>query len=175
MNKFTKITAVLVFSAITALSACACGGNNNNASSTDNGASVSDNVSSEPTVEGIVSAISAQYPLDSMTQITNADKLLNTYGFAPTDYSEIAVYTNNTGTEVSELFIIKATDETTLANIQEKLNNELNSKLNQTKDYLPEQYAIVEKCEVGTNGKYVRLIISPDADKMVEIFNSQFN
>lgn len=175
MNKFTKITAVLMLSAITALSACACGGNNNNTGSTDNGVSVSDNTSSEPTVESIVSAISAQYPLDSMTQITSQDKLLNTYGFAPTDYSEIAVYTNNNGTEVSELFIIKATDDTTLASIQEKLNNELNSKLNQTKDYLPEQYAIVEKCEVGTNGKYVRLIISPDAEKMVEIFNSQFN
>lgn len=127
-----------------------------------------------PAVADIVSAITEQYPMDEdMTQVTSENLISNTYGFESDEYSDLAIYLKSSGVEMDEITIIKASDSSKVAGIKEKLENHLNNQLVSTKDYLPEQYAIIEKCSVVTKGDYVCLIISENADDMVKIFENQ--
>lgn len=127
-----------------------------------------------PAVADIVSAITEQYPIDEdMTQVTSENIISNTYGFESDEYSDLAIYLKSSGVEMDEITIIKASDSSRVSGIKEKLENHLNNQLVSTKDYLPEQYAIIEKCSVVTKGDYVCLIISENADDMVKIFENQ--
>lgn len=154
--------ALLIFALalITAVSVCSC---------SDSGSTA------QPEVESIVNAIVAEYPLsDAMSKVEGEDRIMNVYGLSAEDYSEFSAYVNNSGTDQDEIVIVKASSSDKVAGIEEKLNNKMTAKLNSTKNYLPEQYAMIEKCEVKSNGNYVRMIISPDAEGMVEIYNAQF-
>lgn len=159
IKSISKTAVILMLALLTALSVCACGG--------DSGKT--------PAVADIAKAITEKYPLsDAMSEVTGEDKIKNVYGFDAADYSEIAAYVNNSGTEQDEIVIVKASSSDKVAEIKEKLENKMTAKLNSTKSYLPDQYEMIQKCEVAEKGDYVRMIISPDADGMVDIFNAQF-
>ena len=159
IKTITKSALIFVLALIAALSVCSCGGGG----------------SKTPAVADIAKAITDKYPLSAaMAEVTGEDKIKNVYGFDASDYSEIAAYVNNSGVEQDEIVIVKASSPDKVASIKEKLENKMTAKLNQTKNYLPEQYAMIEKCEVAEKGDYVRMIISPNADDMVSIFNAQF-
>ena len=159
IKAISKTVVILMLAVLTALSVCACGGGNSGKT---------------PAVADIAQAIIDKYPLSSaMNQVTGEDKIKNVYGFDAADYSEIAAYVNNSGTEQDEIVIVKATSADAVKTIKEKLQNRMTAKLNSTKNYLPEQYEMISKCEVGQNGDYVRLLISPNAADMVKIFDEQ--
>ncbi|MDO4831448.1 MAG: DUF4358 domain-containing protein [Clostridia bacterium] len=127
-----------------------------------------------PAVSDIVTAITEKYPMsDAMIKIDDETTITNTIGIEKADYTDIAVYVNNSGLDQDEIIIVKATDADAAKRITEVLNNQLTGKMNSTKNYLPEQYEIVEKCKVVQEGDYLSLIISPDADAMNEIFKAQ--
>lgn len=160
IKAISKAALIFALALITAVSVCSC---------SDSGSTA------EPEVETIVNAIIVEYPLsDAMNKVEGEDKIKNVYGLTTEDYSEFAAYVNNSGTEQDEIVIVKAASPDKVAGIEEKLNNKLTAKLNSTKNYLPEQYSMIEKCEVKSNGNYVRMIISPDAEGMVAIYNKQF-
>ena len=48
------------------------------------------------------------------------------------------------------------------------------SKLDETETYVPDQYLIVQKAEVLTNGLYLALLISPDVDTLKAEFEAAF-
>ncbi|WP_255884486.1 MULTISPECIES: DUF4358 domain-containing protein [unclassified Ruminococcus] len=160
IKTISKTLVILMIAALTALSVCACGGS-------DGGKT--------PAVADIAQAIIDKYPLSSaMSQVTGEDKIKNVYGFDAADYSEIAAYVNNSGTEQDEIVIVKASSSDKVDAIKEKLQNRMTAKMNSTKNYLPEQYEMISKCEVASKGDYVRMFISPNAEDMVNIFNAQF-
>lgn len=160
IKTITRSAIIFALAVLTAISVCSCGGGSSNT----------------PAVSDIAKAITDKYPLDdAMTEVTGEDKIKNVYGFDAADYSEIAAYVNNSGVEQDEIVIVKASSSDKVASIKEKLENKMTAKLNQTKNYLPDQYEMISKCEVADKGDYVRMIISPDAEDMVSIFNAQFN
>lgn len=158
MKKFIAISMVfvLITAMFTMLTSCTGGETKN------------------PAVADIVKAITEKYPMDEdMTQVTSENLIANTYGFESDEYSDLAIYLKSSGVEMDEITIVKAADSSKVAGIKEKLENHLNNQLVSTKDYLPEQYAIIEKCSVVTKGDYVCLIISENAEEMVKIFENQ--
>ena len=70
--------------------------------------------------------------------------------------------------------MIKAVSDAAAKEISEKLGARLEDKKSQMKNYIPEQYAMLEKCSVQQKGLYVNMFLSEDARTMDSIFNSYF-
>ena len=52
----------------------------------------------------------------------------------------------------------------------EKLQARLKNKANEAKDYLPAQYAVIEKAEIKQQGKYLALLVSPNVTALSELW-----
>ena len=111
---------------------------------------------------------------ENMDDITNSELLLDYYGINAEDVKSFAVKFNGTGIKCDEIIMIEAASDEALEKISTALNNRLEDVKNQMNNYLPDEYEIASKCKVETAGNYVVLFISPDAQRMTEIFKSKF-
>ena len=66
-------------------------------------------------------------------------------------------------------------DSNAAQRVKEQLDKRMESKLAQNKDYLPEQYAIIQKCSVEQDGNYVSMIVGKEHQKLTEIYQKAFS
>lgn len=78
------------------------------------------------------------------------------------------------GMRADEVWLIEAKDEAALENLRQLAESRIQSKMDETISYAPDQYAIVEKAEVLTNGLYLALLVSPDVDALKAGFEAAF-
>lgn len=71
-----------------------------------------------------------------------------------------------------EVIIIKARDESKLSAIKEAMENHIENQMKAFENYVPENYELVKKHILKTEGKYMLLVISKDAQKVEEIFDN---
>ena len=142
-----KLICVIALVTLLAVTLCACGG------------------AAKP-LSDVFSEIKTTYNVTDMVEFTNVDDLNRFYGIAAEDVKEYAGGINNSGVNQEEIVMILATDTDAAARIAEALNNRLKSKLNETKNYNPDQYAMLEKCSVDTDGNYVSMFLSENAESM---------
>ena len=79
------------------------------------------------------------------------------------------------GVKQDQIIYIKAKTDADVADIQEKLQNNWEAIYNVIQNYDPKQMANIEKAKVETNGMYVSLVISPDADQIKKIFSDNIS
>ena len=99
--------------------------------------------------------------------------VLDFYGIEETDYTDAVFYQSFDSMLADEVVLILAVDDAAASRIEEMLNTRLEAKAEEAKGYSPEQFAIIEKCSVQRSGRYVGLIVSPEKDKLVEIFKNR--
>ena len=58
--------------------------------------------------------------------------------------------------------------------LKAQLDKRYQAKLNEAKDYLPDEYAKISACKVMENGNFVSLIVSADAEAMAKIYQDAF-
>ncbi len=150
-----KITALLLIAALILLSGCAGGG----AKSAD--------------LNAVKEALSAQYGLDEM-MVLSEDDLLDMYGIKAEDAKQYAALIAKSSTSADEILLFEGKDADAAARIKEKLDKRYQAKLNEAKDYLPEEYAKISACKVAQSGSYVSLIVSADAEAMTKIYQDAF-
>lgn len=143
MKRFLCVIAVITVLAVTL---CACG------------------QAAKPLSE-IFEKLKTDYNITDMLEYKSADDL-SRYGIKAEDVTESAGGVNRSGVDQEEIVLVKAKDADAAKRVEESLNKRLASKLNETKNYNPEQYAIVEKCSVDVDGNYVSMIISSNAEAM---------
>lgn len=102
----------------------------------------------------------------------DASTLMQYYGIDAADCKQYVVRVNDSGIKAQELAMLEGKDSASTARIKEKVQARLDSFSNQYNGYLPEEYDIVKKSSVKVSGNYVSLFVSPDADKMISIYNS---
>ena len=125
--------------------------------------------SAEP-LGDVFAEIKNEVGLSEMIEFGSVSDLNRFYGIAAEDVSEFAGGINNSGVDQEEIVLVKASDADAASRIETALTNRYNSKLNETKNYNPEQYAIIEKCSVETDDLYVSLIISENASAVKDIY-----
>ena len=71
-------------------------------------------------------------------------------------------------------WIMSRKDEASLETLRQLAQSRIEAKLEETVTYAPDQYVIVEKAELLTNGLYLALFISPDVDTLKAGFEAAF-
>lgn len=100
--------------------------------------------------------------------------LLNFLGIHAEDCVQYKVAICAEGLRADEVWLIEAKDAAALENLTALANARIQSKLDETETYAPDQYLIVQKAEVLTNGLYLALFISPDVDALKAGFEAAF-
>lgn len=106
-----------------------------------------------------------------MMELT-ADDLMPNYGIDKKDVRQFASYVDSTGTKGDEILLFQGTDSQAAGRITGKLKDRYHQKEVEMKDYLPAEYAMLQKCKVEQSGDYVAMIVSPQHEKLEQIYQS---
>lgn len=100
--------------------------------------------------------------------------LLNFLGIHAEDCVQYKVAICAEGLRADEVWLIEAKDDAALKSLDDLAQARIQSKLDETESYAPDQYLIVQKAEVLTNGRYLALFISPDVENLKAGFEAAF-
>lgn len=147
-----KILAFLMLAAML-LTLTACGG------------------SQPKTVNVNLTEIMTRFELGSEMMSLTADDMLSMYGIAAEDCKQFAASINTTGIKCDEIVLVEAVDDDAAARVMTALNNRYQAKLNETENYLPDEFAIIKTCSVTVSGNLVSMIVAPNAADLTKIYN----
>ncbi len=103
------------------------------------------------------------------------ESLMNLYGITADEVAAQASFTTMSGSFPDEVVMIKAKDENAGNSVAEKLETRVEEVKVQSENYDAENYALAQKCRVLQSGVYVAMFLSPNYDKMAEIWNGAVN
>lgn len=98
--------------------------------------------------------------------VLDKDLMMNFLGIEAEGYTQVVAAICMEGLRADEIWLVEAADEASLAAAQKLAENRLAAKAEETVDYNPEQYAVVEKAELFTKGNYLILLVSPDVESL---------
>lgn len=100
--------------------------------------------------------------------------LLNFLGIRTENCARYKVAICAEGLRADEVWLIEAADDVSLEVLTALAETRIQSKLDETETYAPDQYLVVQEAVILTNGRYIALIISPDVDAMQAAFEAAF-
>jgi len=100
--------------------------------------------------------------------------LLNFLGIHAEDCVQYKVAICAEGLRADEVWRIEAKDDAALETLTNLANARIQSKLDETETYAPDQYLIVQQAVVLTQGRYLALFISPDVETLKASFEANF-
>ena len=107
--------------------------------------------------------------------IMDEKTMLNFCGIEAEMCNQVVVAVCADGLRADEIWLIEAADEDALETLQDLADGRLLRKGEESVTYSPEQYAVVQEAEVITAGNYLAVIVSPDVDDLVDIFEDAAN
>ena len=116
--------------------------------------------------EQIITELAIEGAMDIST-----DRLLDLYGIEAESVKTSACFVTMGGAFPDEIVMIEAVDSASAKQIAQKLESRLADVSNQAQNYDAESYAQFQKCKVQTDGVYVALFISAQAEQMQKLFN----
>lgn len=132
----------------------------------------------EPKPELTASQVAGQMvgAMDASTQNLSempSDLYSGVYGIDVGSFSSVSVYGTMLNVKANEIIVIKAGGNIGAA--QTALQNRKNTLLEQWKNYLPDQYELVQNGVIETRGDYVTLVIAQDQASALSAFRSAVN
>ena len=111
---------------------------------------------------------------EKMPEMIRMDEttMLNFCGIQAQDCVQVVAAICADGLITDEVWLIEAKDEAALERLKALAESRLQMKGEESITYSPEQYEVVQKAQVLTNGLYMALIVSPDVDALAEIFRA---
>lgn len=104
----------------------------------------------------------------------DADTMINFLGISTEDCKQYQIAICAEGMRADEVWLIEARDQTSLDKLRQLAQTRIEAKLDETVSYAPDQYAVVEKAELLTQGLYLALLISPDVGELKAGFQAAF-
>lgn len=102
------------------------------------------------------------------------DTMMNFLGISVEDCAQYKVAICAEGMRADEVWLIEAKDAAALETLQQLAQTRIEAKMDETVSYAPDQYVVVEKAVVLTNGNYLALLISPEVDALKAGFEALF-
>lgn len=106
---------------------------------------------------------------ESMADLSAAD-LESMYNIQSAEYTQFAGKVTNIGILGDEIVMVQAASDEAATAIKEKMDARYQSKLNEMKDYLPDEYDKINGGRVVQNGRYVALLVSADQTTLEDIY-----
>lgn len=161
MKKF--IVSIMMILAL--LSLVACGGSADETTDTNTDSESTSTVDMQAVYDSFESYLPEMVILEEKA-------MLNQYGVDSTKCNQAIVANCSDGLKSDEIWLIEAVDATAAAEIADLAQSRIDREAEETQNYAPDQYAIVEKAQIIEDGNNVVLIISPDVDTLADIYNS---
>jgi hypothetical protein len=130
-------------------------------------------INKAPSVKDIDNKLNEKVDLSTM-DIGDGEKLEKLYDINPEDLEEFLLYIPKTNIEANEIGIFKVKDSKNIDIINEKIENRIEKQADIFKDYLPEEYYLIEKNVLKTKDNYILFIVSEDAETIEEVFDEAF-
>lgn len=147
-----------ILAALLMLSMTACGGN-----------SEPTEAAKEPVDLAALYESFGEY-LPAMMQMDETT-MLNFLGINAEDCTQVIAAITADGLAADEVWLIEAMDEEALERLKTLAETRLSAKKDETIEYLPNEYVIVEKGVILTEGLYLAFLVSPDVDSMMAAFS----
>lgn len=103
------------------------------------------------------------------------DFISNYYGIDTKTLSEYVFSMSEDAAQAETIIIMKAQQSEDLEGLSNCLQTVVDEKKNEMENYIPEQFAIVEKSKVQTKGNYVWLVISENAESITDIIENSLS
>ena len=132
-----------------------------------------DAMSKAPSVKDIDNKLKEEINLSTMA-IGDSEKLEKLYDINLEDLEEFLLYIPKSNIEANEIGIFKVKDSTEIDNIKEKIEKRIEEQADNFKDYLPEEYYLIENSLLKIKGNYVLFAISEDVEQIEKIFYKSF-
>ncbi len=100
------------------------------------------------------------------------DFISNYYGIDAASLEEYVFSMSEDAAQAETIIIMKVKNTDDLENLAASLQTVVDEKKNEMENYIPEQFAIVEKSKVQTKDNYIWLVISDNADAVTDIIES---
>lgn len=123
-----------------------------------------------PTTKEVIENIKNSTEFADM-QEGNEEKLEKFVGVKSEDIEEISFYIPKTNLQADEVAVIKVKDEAKVEDMKKQIEAKVNENGEGFKDYLPEQYNLVENKVLKSERTYILLAVSKDAEKIEEAFD----
>ena len=125
----------------------------------------------ETNLDRLYTQISNQIPCQEMLELN--ERTINSYlGLGPEEYKDGRFYLCANNLKADEIWIVELESESSVQNMLEKASKRIEVKTTSYEKYLPEESEISRRGIAISKGNYVALFISPDAEKMKDIFLS---
>ncbi|MGN1467102.1 MAG: DUF4358 domain-containing protein [Ruminococcus sp.] len=127
----------------------------------------------EVNLSEVLDKINSSCNVSGLTKINDVNDLKTYYQIEPEDVKQFAAEIDENSSDAPvEIVMVEAKDSTAAQNVSTKLTNRYNSIYNMYASYSKDQLAVVEKCQVTTDGNFVTLIVSDKAQSMLDVFYS---
>lgn len=101
------------------------------------------------------------------------DATMQTYcGINKEDCLQALVAVNLNGLETDEIWLIEAKDEKTMDDLEAAAQLRLKMKAEETETYAPAQYEVVKKAQLIREGRFLALIVTPEAEALAGTFRT---
>lgn len=118
-------------------------------------------------LSAVMDSLAGKYGLDEgMLELTEMD-LMDLYGIDSALVKQYEARIRLESIQADEIVLIEATDAKAAAQVKEQLEARYQTKLNETRNYLPDEFAKIEKCKVAQHGNYVSMIVCAEAEAAV--------
>lgn len=131
------------------------------------------NASKNPSVGDIEAKIKQVSDLSNMKK-GDSSKLKKLYDINSDEIDSFILYTAPSNLKAEELAVIKVKDAKDIDNVKSKISKRVDKQTTSFKDYLPDEYYLIQKNIVKVNGNYICFIISKDAEKISSAFDESF-
>ena len=100
----------------------------------------------------------------------DAENMLNLLGIQADDCVQAIAAVCAVGLQADEVWLLQAKDAQALERLKTLAFSRMAAKLDETESYLPDQYVIVKKGVILTDGNYLAFLISPDVEALQTVF-----
>lgn len=126
-----------------------------------------------PTINDIDEKIIKTVDISNMN-LGDEDRLKKLYDIDKDDLEDFLLYTPRANIQANEIAILKVKDTNKINDIKDKISARVENQATNFKDYLPDEYFLIEKHVLKTKDDYILFIISEDAETIEDIFDESF-